>query len=107
MSESFHFETVEILTVGTLGPKGQRVFYLQCLAEGELVSLKFEKQQAAAEARLEDLLQRVSAAAHALNVCALNLQSAEAVFRRGRLWFAIGVCAGLALATLIGPYWPW
>ncbi|MDE0492931.1 MAG: DUF3090 family protein [Acidimicrobiaceae bacterium] len=54
MSESFHFEAVEILTVGTLGPKGQRVFYLQCLAEGELVSLKFEKQQAAALAEYLD-----------------------------------------------------
>ena len=54
MSESFHFETVEMLTVGTLGPKGQRVFYLQCLAEGELVSLKFEKRQAAALAEYLD-----------------------------------------------------
>ena len=54
MSESFHFEAVEMLTVGTLGPRGQRVFYLQCRAEGELVSLKFEKQQAAALAEYLD-----------------------------------------------------
>ena len=45
-----------MLTVGTLGPKGERVFYLQCLAEGELVSLKFEKRQAAA---LAEYLERV------------------------------------------------
>ena len=56
MSESFHFEEVEMLTVGTLGPKGERVFYLQCLAGGELVSLKFEKRQAAA---LAEYLERV------------------------------------------------
>ena len=56
MSESFHFEAVELLTVGTLGPRGQRVFYLQCLAEGELVSLKLEKRQAAA---LAEYLERV------------------------------------------------
>ena len=56
MSESFHFESVDMLTVGTLGPKGQRVFYLQCFAEGELVSLKFEKRQAAA---LAEYLERV------------------------------------------------
>lgn len=56
MSESFHFEAVDILTVGTLGPKGERVFYLQCRAEGELVSLKFEKRQAAA---LAEYLERV------------------------------------------------
>ena len=58
MSESFHFETVEMLTVGTLGPKGERVFYLQCLAGGELVSLKFEKQQAAALAEYLDRVLR-------------------------------------------------
>ena len=45
-----------MLTVGTLGPKGERVFYLQCLADGELVSLKFEKRQAAA---LAEYLERV------------------------------------------------
>ncbi len=54
--ESFHFEAVDILTVGTLGPKGQRVFYLQCAAEGSLVSLKLEKGQAAA---LAEYLERV------------------------------------------------
>ena len=48
MSESFHFESVDLFTVGTLGPLGQRVFYMQCRAEGRLVSLKFEKHQAAA-----------------------------------------------------------
>ena len=58
MSESFHFEVVDMLTVGTLGPKGQRVFYLQCLAEGELVSLKFEKRQAAALAEYLDRVLR-------------------------------------------------
>ena len=58
MSESFHFEAVEVVTVGTLGPKGQRVFYLQCLAEGELVSLKLEKRQAAALAEYLDRVLR-------------------------------------------------
>ncbi len=52
--KSFHFESVDMLTVGTLGPKGQRVFYLQCAAEGSLVSLKFEKGQAAALAEYLD-----------------------------------------------------
>ena len=58
LSESFHFEAVDMLTVGTLGPKGERVFYLQCLAGDELVSLKFEKRQAAA---LAEYLDRVLA----------------------------------------------
>ena len=54
MSESFHFDAVELFTVGTLGPQGQRVFYLQCRAEGRLVSLKFEKRQAATLAEYLD-----------------------------------------------------
>jgi len=48
MSESFDFRELDFLTVGTLGPKGQREFYLQARAEGQLVSLKVEKQQVAA-----------------------------------------------------------
>lgn len=56
MSESYDFRELEFLTVGTLGPKGQREFYLQARAEGELVSLKLEKQQVAA---LADYLDQV------------------------------------------------
>lgn len=56
MSESFDFRELEFLTVGTLGPKGQREFFLQARAEGELVSLKLEKQQVAA---LADYLDQV------------------------------------------------
>lgn len=56
MSGSFDFRELEFLTVGTLGPKGQREFFLQARAEGELVSLKLEKQQVAA---LADYLDQV------------------------------------------------
>ncbi len=54
-AESFHFEVLEFMTVGTLGPRGQRVFYLQCRGEGRFVSLKIEKQQVSA---LADYLER-------------------------------------------------
>ncbi len=56
MSESFDFREPDFLTVGTLGPKGQREFFLQARAEGQLVSLKVEKQQVAA---LADYLDQV------------------------------------------------
>jgi uncharacterized repeat protein (TIGR03847 family) len=56
MSESFDFREPEFLTVGTLGPKGQREFFLQARAEGQLLSLKVEKQQVAA---LADYLDQV------------------------------------------------
>ena len=56
MTDSYSFEDVEFFTVGTLGPRGQRVFFLQGRADGELVSLKLEKQQVAA---LADYLDQV------------------------------------------------
>jgi uncharacterized repeat protein (TIGR03847 family) len=56
MSDSFDFRELDFLTVGTLGPKGQREFFLQARAEGQLVSLKVEKQQVAA---LADYLDQV------------------------------------------------
>jgi len=37
---------VEFITVGTVGPKGQRVFHLQAGKEGTIVSLTIEKEQA-------------------------------------------------------------
>jgi uncharacterized repeat protein (TIGR03847 family) len=37
---------VDFITVGTVGPKGQRVFYLQAGKDIELVSLTIEKEQA-------------------------------------------------------------
>ena len=54
MSQSFDFRELDFLTVGTLGPKGQREFFLQARSEGRLVSLKVEKQQVAALAEYLD-----------------------------------------------------
>jgi uncharacterized repeat protein (TIGR03847 family) len=57
---SFDFEQPDLFTTGAVGPKGQRVFYLQA-REGALVAtLKLEKQQVGAladyfEQMLDDL----------------------------------------------------
>ena len=48
MSSSFELSEVEHLTTGTVGPPGQRVFYLQARSQGQLVTLKLEKGQVAA-----------------------------------------------------------
>lgn len=48
MSSSYELDYVEHFTVGTVGPPGQRVFYLQAGITGTLVSLKLEKQQVTA-----------------------------------------------------------
>ena len=48
MSASYELDDLEHFTVGTVGPPGQRVFYLQAGITGTVVSLKLEKQQVAA-----------------------------------------------------------
>ncbi len=53
----FEIGQVESFTTGTVGPKGQRTFFLQAIADGQTVSLKLEKQQVAAMAdHLQNLL---------------------------------------------------
>jgi len=39
---------VDFITVGTIGPKGRRVFHLQAGHEGKLISFTIEKEQARA-----------------------------------------------------------
>jgi uncharacterized repeat protein (TIGR03847 family) len=51
MPDSFDLTDVDRLTVGTVGPTGKRVFYLQARAGSELVTVKIEKQQVSALAR--------------------------------------------------------
>lgn len=45
MSESFDLESPDHFTAGTVGPPGQRVFYLQGREAGAVVTLKVEKEQ--------------------------------------------------------------
>lgn len=49
---------IDFITVGTIGPKGQRVFHLQAAKGTELVSLIIEKEQAwALSEAIRELLQ--------------------------------------------------
>ena len=48
MSSSFTLESPDLFTAGTIGPPGQRVFYLQAGREAQVVSLRLEKTQVAA-----------------------------------------------------------
>jgi uncharacterized repeat protein (TIGR03847 family) len=45
MSQSFDFKTPDFFTTGTVGPPGQRVFYLQAREAGVVLTLKVEKEQ--------------------------------------------------------------
>jgi len=60
MSTSFDLPSPDVFTAGTVGPPGQRVFYLQVRDDQLIVTLRCEKQQVAALAEyfdglLEDL----------------------------------------------------
>ena len=58
MSSSFDLPELRSFAVGTEGPAGERVFYLQAVAEHQVVTLRLEKQQVAL---LADYLARVIA----------------------------------------------
>jgi len=45
VSRSFDFDAPDHFTAGTLGPQGERVFYIQGRQRGRLVTLKSEKEQ--------------------------------------------------------------
>jgi uncharacterized repeat protein (TIGR03847 family) len=66
MSRHIELNPVTHLTVGTIGPPGQRVFYLQGSRGADVISLIIEKQQAAMlasslETLLEDLAEKYPA----------------------------------------------
>ncbi|MGH7264687.1 MAG: DUF3090 family protein [Candidatus Rokuibacteriota bacterium] len=48
VSPSFDLEAPDRFTAGTVGPPGQRVFYLQAREAGAVVTLKVEKEQISA-----------------------------------------------------------
>jgi len=60
VSNSYDLPRVDHLTVGTVGPVGQRIFLLQARRGVDSVTLKLEKQQVAALSEyLSDLLEKV------------------------------------------------
>jgi len=48
MPDEISLDPVDFLTVGTVGPKGRRIFYLQGAKGADLITLTIEKQQAQA-----------------------------------------------------------
>jgi uncharacterized repeat protein (TIGR03847 family) len=57
MNRSFDLDEIQAFTTGTVGPKGQRVFYVQARTADEILSFRLEKQQVLALAEyLEGML---------------------------------------------------
>jgi uncharacterized repeat protein (TIGR03847 family) len=48
MADEYEFGSVDFITVGTIGPPGQRVFHLQAKQDNDLLTLIIEKEQASA-----------------------------------------------------------
>ena len=72
MSDSFDFAAPDLFTAGTIGPPGQRVFYLQAREGNTLVTLKCEKEQVRVLGEyLARLLERLSKPAAAAGDLAL------------------------------------
>ena len=66
MSASFDLESPDHFTAGTVGPQGQRVFYLQARQGRTMVTLKSEKEQVRALGEyLAELLARLPGAGDA------------------------------------------
>lgn len=54
-------DPIDFVTVGTIGPKGQRVFYLQAGRGNHIVTLTIEKQQAQALSEaIDEILENLS-----------------------------------------------
>jgi len=68
MTSSFDFDEVDRFVCGTVGPPGQRVFYLQAVSGSTVVTVKAEKQHVAA---LADYLTQIIAS-HDLPAGRLN-----------------------------------
>lgn len=71
---SFDLETPDVFTAGTVGPPGQRVFYLQAREREITVTVRCEKQQVAALAEYFDgLLDDLDPAPYGVTTSELHL----------------------------------
>jgi len=82
--------TVDTFTTGTVGPRGQRVFFLQATAPSGIVSLRLEKQQVQAMSdHLENLL------ADLPEISAQEWTTAPALIEPVEALWTVGVMGGM------------
>lgn len=93
-SVEIELNPIDFITIGTVGPKGRRLFHLQMGREGRLVTLIIEKEQARAIAEalnemLDDLAQRHSSkSTDPVDLGKLNMDLREPIepqFRVGQM----------------------
>jgi uncharacterized repeat protein (TIGR03847 family) len=90
MSTSFDLPSPDVFTAGTVGPPGQRVFYIQVREDEVTVSLRCEKQQVAALTEYFDgLLNDLEPAPYGVSANDLGLaQPVEAIWTVGSIGVA-------------------
>jgi uncharacterized repeat protein (TIGR03847 family) len=90
VSEIYELAEPDLVTVGTLGPPGQRTFFFQARERSVLLTLKLEKQQVAALAlHLGQLLSELARPGHLPEGEELAMQVfSEELFRVGTLALA-------------------
>jgi uncharacterized repeat protein (TIGR03847 family) len=96
MAQDYDLDPVEALSTGAIGQPGQRVFYLQARAAGDIVTLQIEKVQLEALlVRLGELLESLDPSADAPP--AADLLPLEPVWRVGQLGLAFDTHRKLVL----------
>ena len=87
LPELIELSQVDFITIDTIGPPGQRTFYLQAAQDDMLITLIIEKEQAAAiSVAISSMLEELRATRGELEPTSLELvHPLEPLFRVGRL----------------------
>lgn len=103
MSDSFDLERPDHFTAGTVGPPGQRVFYLQAREGRTLVTLKSEKEQVRALAEyLATLLDRVTDAGDPRPTSLALLEPVQEAWAVGTIGVGQDEASGRVVVVLTG-----
>jgi uncharacterized repeat protein (TIGR03847 family) len=85
--ELIELDQADFVTIDTIGPPGQRTFYLQAAQDDTLISLIIEKEQAAAiSVAISNMLEQLEEVGSEAEPVSLDLiHPVEPLFRVGRL----------------------
>ena len=103
MSASFELESPDHFTAGTVGPPGQRVFYLQAREGRTLCTLKSEKEQVRALAEyLSTLLERIPSSGEPVPTNLALLEPADEAWAVGTIGVGYDEASGRVIVVLTG-----
>lgn len=103
MSASFELESPDHFTVGTVGPSGQRVFYLQAREGRTLVTLKSEKEQVRALSEyLSILIDRVPDSGEPVPTTLALIEPADEAWAVGTIGVGYDEASGRVVVVLTG-----